>query len=63
MLISFRCSYQSHMNALAERSASAWYLSSIQRRTAALLLRCAVFSGDWVALLLNPGTGICKPAL
>ena len=51
------------MNALADRSASAWYLSSIQRPTAALLLRCAVFSDDWVALLLNPGTGICKPAL
>lgn len=21
---------------------------------------CAVFSGDWIALLLTPGTGVCK---
>ena len=51
------------MNALADRSASAWYLTSIQRRSAALLLRFAVFSGDRIALLLTPGMGICKPAL
>jgi len=31
MAISFRRFYQSHMNTLADRSASAWYLTSIQR--------------------------------
>ena len=24
---------------------------------------CAVFSGDGIALLLTPGTGVCKPAV
>ena len=27
------------------------------------MLKCAVFSGDGIALLLTPGTGVCKPVM